>query len=278
MDRDFVSIAAGTFTLEGRSRGGNETWFRLKELGLGFDIGRCPDELVHMPHVFVTHAHLDHAVGIPLYAGQRRLKRIAGGRVYVPAEVLSDFRDLMAIYQKLEETDYDIELVGVKAGDIVSISKTLEARVHQATHRVPANAFEVLSLRHHLRSEFANLSGEEIAVLRKSGAEVTEETRKSLFFYTGDTDRGILEQNTAIFKSQVLVIECTFVEDGDQVRAEKYRHIHFDDIAEFAGSFDNDLIVLTHFSLRYSREEIREAIRKRCPESIRSRIRIALGD
>ena len=105
---------------------------------------------------------------------------------------------------------------------------------------------------------------------------VADEFEQSLLFYTGDTDRGILETNERLFKSDVLMIECSFVADGHQDRAARYRHIHFDDIAEFADRFENQMIVLTHFSRRYSREEIRDTLRRRCPAVLRDRIRLAL--
>jgi ribonuclease BN (tRNA processing enzyme) len=38
------------------------------------------------------------------------------------------------------------------------------------------------------------------------------------------------------------------------------------------------LIVLTHFSRRYSRSEIQNEVRKRCPAVLRSRIRLALPE
>ena len=72
------------------------------------------------------------------------------------------------------------------------------------------------------------------------------------------------------------MIECSFVADGHQDRAATYRHIHFDDIAEFADRFRNQMIVLTHFSRRYSREEIHDELRRRCPAVLRDRIRLAL--
>ena len=72
------------------------------------------------------------------------------------------------------------------------------------------------------------------------------------------------------------MIECSFIEDGHEERAERYRHIHFADIAEFADRFENALIVLTHFSRRYSREQIHTMIRRRCPAVLQERIRLAL--
>ena len=248
----------------------------MRELGIALDIGRCPDPVIPLPHVFVTHAHLDHAVGIPFYAGQRHLQRIEGGRVYVPAETAGDFRALMRLHQKLEGTEYDIEIAGMAEGDLVRIGRTHEVRAHRATHRVAARAYEFLEIRHRLRPEFAGR--DDIVELRRAGADVVEEYRQPMLFYTGDTDRGILEQSSALYTAEVLVIECSFILDEHKDRAAQYRHIHFDDIAEFAQRFENRMIVLTHFSRRYSRATIHDEIRRRCPPVLRERLRLALPE
>jgi ribonuclease Z len=275
-DKDYFHLETEHLVLEGRSRAGHETWLRVRELNVALDIGRCPDQIVGVPNIFVSHAHLDHALGIPFYAGQRHMQRIAGGRVFVPSEAADDFRALMTLHEKLEGTQYDIEIVGMAGGDAVRIGRTTEVRAHQATHRVAARAFEFLEIRHHLRPQFAGR--EDIVELKRRGEDVSEEYRHPLLFYTGDTDRGILERSAALFSAEVLVIECSFVIDGHQDRAAKYRHIHFDDIAEFAGRFENRIIVLTHFSRRYTRSEIRDEIRKRCPAVLRDRVRLALPE
>lgn len=276
MNDERFLIATDRLTIEGRSRAGHETWLRVRELGAALDIGRCPDLIVSMPRVFITHAHLDHALGIPFYAGQRHLQRIAGGSVYVPSETADDFRELMRLHEKLEGTGYDIEIVGAEPGQTFRIGRTHIVRAHRATHRVPSRAYEFLEVRHHLKSEFADLDGPRLAALRKGGTEVADEELYPLLFYTGDTDRGILEANDRLFLAEVLIIECSFVEDGHQERAARYRHIHFDDIAEFSERFENGLVILTHFSRRYSRETIRDTIRRRCPQRLRDRIRLAL--
>jgi ribonuclease Z len=275
-DRNLFVLETEHLTIEGRSRAGHETWLRVRDLNVALDIGRCPDEIIGVPNVFITHAHLDHSLGIPFYAGQRHLQRIEGGSVYVPSEAAEDFRALMKLHEKLEGTDYGIEIVGLAEGDVARIGRTLEVRAHVATHRVAARAYEFLEIRHHLRPEFAGR--DDIAELRRGGKDVTEEYRHPVLFYTGDTDRGILERNEALFSAEVLVIECSFIADGHQERAAKYRHIHFDDIAEFAGRFANQVIVLTHFSRRYSREEIHDGIRRRCPAVLRERMRLALPE
>ncbi len=205
---------------------------------------------------------------------------MGGGRVYVPSENLDDFRALMEVHSRLEQTGYDIELIGLAAGDTAPISRTLRARAHQATHRVPARAYEIIEIRHHLKKEFAGRDRQELAGLRAAGTIVHDEVEVSVLFYSGDTDRGILERSgsEALFRSEVLMLECSFITEGHRWRAEKYRHIHFDDIAEFAERFQNRLIVLTHFSRRYSRDEIVDTLRHRCPAVLRDRIRLAFPE
>jgi ribonuclease Z len=277
-DNAYCSIAAGRLTIEGRSQAGNETWFRVPELGVCLDIGRCPDVLVGMTHILITHAHLDHALGVPFYAGQRRLQRLPPGDVYVPAAALADFEELMRVHERLEGVAYDTNLHGLAPGSVVRMRRDLELVTHEATHRVPANAYELVEIRHKLRDGLAQLSGQELAALRHSGVDPAVEVRRSLLLYTGDTDRGIFEVSPALFKTDVLVIECSFIAEGHQQRAAAYQHIHFDDLAEHAGRFENEWIVLTHFSRRYTAEDVQRSIRKRCPEVLRDRILLALPE
>jgi ribonuclease Z len=278
MTTERVLIQTEHLTIEGRSRAGHETWFRVRELSVALDIGRCPDEIIAVPNVFITHAHLDHAAGIPFYAGQRRLQRLESGRVWLPEEAADDLRQLMRIHERMEGTDYHIEIIGMAPGDTARVDRKHAVRAHAATHRVPARAWEFLELRHHLKPAFAGLDGATLAGLRRGGQIVHDEVEYPILFYTGDTDRGILEQNEALFRAEVLMIECSFVGAQHHERAAKYRHIHFDDIAEFAPRFENQLVVLTHFSRRYSRQEIRDTIRRRCPRSLIDRIRIAIPE
>ena len=277
-DKEFFQLRTPHFLLEGRSRAGHETFFRIRELGVALDIGRGPDLVISMDHVFITHAHLDHAAGIAFYAAQRRLQRLDGGTIYVPAEAADDVRELLRIQEKLTGGDFEIEVRGLAAGDEVRFGRTHLVRAYAAAHRVAARAYELVEVRHRLREEFAGLGREEIAKLHRDGVRIDEPYSSPVLFYTGDTDRALLERCDAMYKAEVLLIECSFVADGHQERAEKYRHIHIDDIARFADRYENELIVLTHFSRRYSSEEIRRAVRRRLPVSLHERIRLALPE
>ncbi len=271
-----VTIRTPRMTIEGVSRAGNETWFRVRELGITLDIGRCPDTLVGMQNVFITHAHLDHALGVPYYGAQRSLYRLGVGRVFVPAETAEDFRALLALHEKMARTAYPIELMPLAPGETWRLRRDLLVRAHRAAHRVPANAWEFLETRHKLRPELAALGGEELARLRAEGSEVERWVERPLLFYTGDTDRRILEEGEAIFDAEVLMIECSFTGEGEEDRAAKYTHIHLTDLWEFAERFRNETIILTHFSLRDSPAEIHARIKREAPRALRERLVLAL--
>jgi hypothetical protein len=198
--------------------------------------------------------------------------------VHVPAETVDDFKALMALHEKLEGTTYELNLHGLAPGDRVSLRRGLVAVAHRATHRVPANAYEFVEIRHKLKPEYGSLGDSELADLRRGHVSVVDESEHSILFYTGDTDRGILESTPAMFRSEVLVVECSFTIPEHRDRAERYRHIHLEDLYDFVGRFENRVIVLSHFSLRYSPAEIQRVVSATCPEKIRDRVRLALAD
>jgi len=279
-DKEFFTLRAPHFLLEGRSRAGHETFFRIRDLGVALDIGRCPDLLVSMDHVFITHTHLDHSAGIAFYAGQRRLQQLDAGTIYVPAEVAGDVRELLVVQGRLTGAEIlnAVRIVGLSAGDEVRFGRNHLVRAHAASHRVAARGYELVEVRHHLRADLGGLDGDAIAKLKREGVPIDETYYRSLLFYTGDTDRALLETCPALFQAEVLLIECSFLSDGHQDRAVKYRHIHIDDIADFADRFENELIVLTHFSRRYDNEDVRREVRRRLPRALHDRIRLALPE
>jgi ribonuclease Z len=126
-------------------------------------------------------------------------------------------------------------------------------------------------VRRKLADDLVGRPGEEIAALREQGREVTRREEIPLLAYPGDCGAEIFDAVPELFRAKVLLIECSFVGADDRDRARKYAHIHLDDIIDRAASFENEAIVLTHFSMRYRPEEILEAL-DRLPEAIADRV------
>jgi ribonuclease Z len=275
---DVVTIRTSQLTIEGRSRAGNETWFRVKELNVALDIGRCPDRLIGVPNVFVTHPHLDHALGIPFYASQRNLQRLPTGTVFVPAEKAEEVRELMRLHERLEGTSYDLDIRGMAIGESLGLRRKLVVEAHESTHRVPARSWRFLERRQKLLADLAGSSPQQLAAERAGGKPTVEERLHPLLLYTGDTDAGIFECGTPLYDADVLMIECSFTGDADGERAKRYTHLHLDEIFERADLFENEMIILTHFSLRDAPVTIHERVRRRLPRVLRGRVRLALPD
>ena len=271
-----VTLRTPRLTIEGRSRAGNETWFRVRELGVSLDIGRCPDTLVALQHIFITHAHLDHALGVPFYAAQRRLFRLGPGQVFVPAETVDDYRELMAIHERMEGTDYPVHFVPLGPGQRHEVRRDLSVRAHRATHRVPANAWEFTETRHRLKAELTGVPGRELARLRRQGHEVENRFERPILFYSGDTDGRIFETSPALFEAEVLMLECSFTGRGEEERGRRYTHIHLSEIVAQAERFRNEWIILTHFSLRDRPETIHRRVYRELPAFLRERVLLAL--
>jgi ribonuclease Z len=136
---------------------------------------------------------------------------------------------------------------------------------------VPTVGYLFSEVKHKLLDELAGRTGEEIAALRRKGVEVTRREEIPLLAYPGDCGEEIFDAAPEIFRARVLLLECSFLLAEDRDRAREYAHIHIDDILARADRFENQAVVLTHFSQRYRTEEIREALR-RLPEPLGRRV------
>src|SRR6059058_2403353 len=79
-------------TIEGYSRAAVQTYWRIPELKLGFDLGAQPWAFMGTNVWFVSHTHLDHVAALPVYVARRRMMRMEPPSIYLPAEALEDVR------------------------------------------------------------------------------------------------------------------------------------------------------------------------------------------
>jgi ribonuclease Z len=258
----------------GKSIAGQESYYRLPTMRSALEIGRCPSSLVSVPNVFVTHAHLDHAAGIASWASQRTLQGLDPGRAYLPEEAHEGFRRILAIHAGLEGVErYAADVRGVAPGAEIPLRHDLFVEVFPGSHRVPSVGYLFCERRHKLKPEFAGLPGPDLARLRERGVAVAIPSRTPILAYPGDCDAGIFDRAPQIFTARVLLIECTFLRPGEEERARRYRHVHISDIAARASDFANEAVVLTHFSAKYTRQEIEERVGG-LPAALRDRVSI----
>jgi ribonuclease Z len=91
--------------------------------------------------------------------------------------------------------------------------------------------------------------------------------------FTGDTLPEVVERESVVREAKVLVMECTFIDDRVSVAsARDSGHVHLFELAERAELFQNETILLTHFSARFTAEEIEKALDKHLPPGLRERV------
>jgi len=259
--RGRVRLTASGLAIEGVSIAGRESFYKLPGFRTLLEFGRAPEDTVSYATVCLTHGHLDHAAGLAHHASRRRLERLPAARVFAPEEAVPDLEAWLAFSQRLENVDYGIHVAPARPGSTVALRNDLELKVLPGRHRVPTVGYLFSEVRRKLKDEYLGLPGEEIAALRSKGIEVTRREETPLLAYPGDCGPAIFEAAPELFRARVLLIECSFVTPEDRDRAREYEHLHLEDFVERAGLFENEVIVLTHFSQRYRVEEIREALR-----------------
>src|SRR4051794_33830500 len=68
LDNDpFLTHKHAGLTLEGYWRAAVQSYWRIAELKLGFDLGAQPWEFMGTSNWFLSHTHLDHIVALPVY-------------------------------------------------------------------------------------------------------------------------------------------------------------------------------------------------------------------
>lgn len=256
----------GDLTLRGFSLAGTETWFRVHPPGLAFDAGRGAPQLAGAADLFLSHGHLDHALGVPYVLSQRTHHQGRSTRLFCPEETVPRLEALIVAAAALEDRSYDYRLTGLAPGDRVEVGRDLAVEAFRTDHGVPSLGYHLIRTRRHLLERHKGLSGPELVALRARGIETEREEEDLALTFCGDTGVGVFSLEPRLFASEVLVLECTFLGDDRLDAAERYYHLHLDHLVARAAQFENRAIVLHHLSRRYRLRELRAEIESRMPE------------
>ncbi len=264
-------------TIEGYSRAAVQSYFRIPELKLGFDLGGSPWSFMGTQTFFITHSHLDHMAALPVYVARRRMMKMDPPTIYVPQQAIANVRTMLDSWQNLDRGRMVCNLIGVKPDEEYELSREHVVTTFRTKHTVPSVGYIVWDRRKKLKAEYQGLGGDEIRDLRKAGNEVSEEVRIPLVCYTGDTAPAGLDECEAVYQAKILITEMTFFRpEHRKEKIHKFGHTHLDDIIERADKFQNELIIFGHFSTRYHERQIRKAVEKRLPEHLRERVELWL--
>jgi ribonuclease Z len=258
------------------SVGGVETCYQLSAFDACLDIGRCPPGAANAQNLLLTHAHIDHAAGLPYYISMRSMARQPPPRIWCPAASLPALRRILEAWGELQADTERATLSPVEPGLEIPLRGGF-ARAFASPHRIECTGYTLFRRKKKLRDELSGLSGPAIAERARAGDEVNVDVEVPEICFPGDTQIEVVEQEPTVTRARVLLLECTFI--GDDVSPAQARaggHVHLDQIAERAELFQNEALVLTHFSRRYSPEEIRARVSAKLPPSLLARTELLI--
>ena len=264
-------------TVEGYSRAAVQSYWRIPELKIGFDLGGQPWGFMATSTWFISHTHLYHIAALPVYVARRRMMKMDPPDIYLPEVAIEPVGRLLRAVSRLDRGRLPCRLLPARPGDEIELSREHVVTVSSTTHTIPSVGYVVWDRRRKLKHEFQGLPGDKIRDLRLSGVDVTHEIRAPLVAYLGDSSPEGLDRCPAMYEAMILITEMTFVARSHRRdKIHKYGHIHLDDIIERKERFHNELIVATHYSTRYTDERIHRIVSKRLPDMLDGRLRVWL--
>ena len=272
-----LSLTHDKLTIEGYSRAAVQTYWRIPELRLGFDLGAHPWDFTGTGTWFITHTHLDHVAALPMYVARRRMMKMEPPTIYVPEDAIEPLTRILHAYRKLDRGRLPCDLKPLVPGDEIELTRELVVTTTATTHTVPSLGFLIWERRNKLKPEYTGLTGEQIRDLRLAGTEVTREHRIPLLGYLGDTSPAGLDRCPDMFAAKILIAEMTFVAPSHRKdKIHKHGHMHLDDFVARQNQFQNERIIASHFSTRYHARQIRNFVEKALPGLLGGRLHLWL--
>jgi ribonuclease Z len=262
-------------TIEGYSRAAVQTYWRIPEYKLGFDLGAQPWSFMGTPLWFVSHTHMDHLVALPVYVARRRMMKMEPPTIYLPEHAIEPMQKILKYFSRMDRGRLPCDLRPIHAGDEIEISREHVVTVSSTVHTVPSFGFVIWERRKKLRPEFLELPGEKIRDLKFSGVEITTEMRIPRLAYLGDSAPDGLDACPAMYEAEVLIAEMTFVAAKHRKdKIHKFGHMHIDDFIERRDKFHNQLIIASHFSTRYHTKQVVEQVHRMLPDMFDGRLHL----
>lgn len=282
----------GKLQICGFSVSGLATYLQLPEYDFCVDMGECPVSAIGLDHVFLTHAHGDHSRCLMRHHSLRRMMGIEKPSIYYMPESLVPLAEAWihseALFEGVPESRFKLpEIVPMRQGEKVSLHYRKDLSIEAfpikhaqvgKQHFLPSMGVTLFTHKNKLKPEYLTLGPAEIISLRKQGVEITREVFDPIITFMGDClgENLLTPANAHIWESEVLVTECTFVDDGEESMAEKKGHTHVSQIAKALEKYGDSMrckhIVLNHFSMKYSAEHILEALQSKLPEKFRDKV------
>ena len=109
-------------TVEGYSRAAVQSYWRIPELKIGFDLGGQPWGFMATSTWFISHTHLDHIAALPVYVARRRMMKMDPPDIYLPEVAIEPVGRLLRAVSRLDRGRLPCRLLPARPGDEIELS------------------------------------------------------------------------------------------------------------------------------------------------------------
>ncbi len=163
----FLTHQHAGLTIEGYSRAAVQSYWRIPELKVGFDLGAQPWDFMGTPTWLVTHTHLDHVAALPVYVARRRMMKMEPPTIYLPGRGGRGRAPAAARHATARPRPaWSASCIGVTPGQEIELSREHVVTAFATTHTIPSVGYVVWERRNKLKEEYHGLPGEQIRDLR----------------------------------------------------------------------------------------------------------------
>ncbi len=261
-------------TITGYSTALFSTWFFVDELALLFDAGDgvisgLQQKSGKIKNAFITHADRDHLAG--LLAFNQLNARPGAPNIHYPKDCGS-FPALEAFSKKFDPQVSGTIWTPIQEYDKISLRNDVYVQAFPNEHvqighpDTKSLSYKVFETKRKLKPEFRELAGHEIKkIIEEHGRDYTTDLIKTnVLSYSGDSpvNYDLWDQ------SDILIHEATFLggPEDDHIETHGNQHSKLEDVIRMVSEIKVNQLVLSHFSSRYSHQQIDTRIRRLCDQ------------
>ena len=264
-------------TIRGKSIGGCCTCIVIDDLNIAFDMGYNPCKTEKLTDVFISHGLADHIGCLHFCHATKKLNHnFSPWRMTIPGCYIEPFKIMATAVSSLGRGGGPINMMTVKTDDgVVNTIKPYDkficdiipselcthidlignstycASAFHMNHKIKSYGYVIYEKRTKLKDQYRNMSGNELGRLRLSGTIIHDNINFPTIAFTGDTTFDAVLICPDMLNSKILIMECTHFLDSTIENAIENGHTHYRQILDNIKLFNNEYIILCHFSQKY---------------------------